>query len=208
MANFATQYYNPNEEFQISSIQQLTIYDQSTYTWSGRILTSWTDESGNIVALDSKLKKSTFTASLSGNWKLNQLKTTFNVISNDTDPNCEGGYLSVQFDTLDDFKPLPERTTGEFTLHHGETNNDRYYGACLSVYAIANDGWIFNKMRVFKLHSDNFYRWTDWITNNMVDIGKSDHGDNGLLSVEAEFVKGVLTYYANANSINPNHPSL
>ena len=201
---FATQYYKPNEEFQISSVQQLQWYDQFSYYWDGRTLTSWTDESGNIVALDSKLTKSTFTASLSGNWKLNQLKTTFNVISNDTDPNCEGGYLSVQFDTLDNFKPLPERTTGEFTLHHGETNNDRYYNAQLSVYAIANDGWIFNKMRILRQSS----AWSNWITNNMYIFYTTDPAMTCDISVEAEFVKGILTYYANTNSINPNHPSL
>ena len=204
MANLATQYYKPNEEFQISSVQQLTSYDQSTYTWSGRTLTSWTDESGNIVALDSKLKKSTFTASLSGNWKLNQLKTTFNVISNDTDPNREGGYLSVQFDTLDEFKPLPERTTGQFMLNHGESNNDRYYRACLSVYAIAYDGFIFNKMRLYRPIS----QWSNWTTDNVFILSQNDYGAHGNISVEAEFVKGILTYYENTNSINPNHPSL
>ena len=197
---FATQYYKPNEEFQISSVQQLTSYDQVTYTWSGRTLTSWTDESGNIVALDSKLTKSTFTASLSGNWKLDQLKTTFNVISNNTDPNCEGGYLSVQFDTLDDFKPLPERKTGQFKLQHGEINNDRYYGARLSVYAIANDGFIFNKMRLYRPIS----KWSNWTTDNVSILSQKDYGVHGNISVEAEFVKGVLTYYANTNPINPD----
>ena len=197
---FATQYYKPNEEFQISSVQQLTSYDQVTYTWSGRTLTSWTDESGNIVALDSKLTKSTFTASLSGNWKLDQLKTTFNVISNNTDPNCEGGYLSVQFDTLDDFKPLPERKTGQFKLQHGEINNDRYYGARLSVYAIANDGFILNKMRLYRPIS----KWSNWTTDNVSILSQKDYGVHGNISVEAEFVKGVLTYYANTNPINPD----
>ena len=205
MANLVTQYYKPNEEFQISSVQQLTSYDQSTYTWSGRTLTSWTDESGNIVALDSKLTKSTFTASLSGNWKLDQLKTTFNVISNDTDPNCEGGYLSVQFDTLDDFKPLPERTIGQFTLNHGESNNDWSHNANLSIYAIANDGWIFNKMRIY---SNSVNWWDNWTTDNMIFIEQNSDAAAFNLSVEAEFVKGILTYYANTNSINPDHPSL
>ena len=189
----ATQYYKPNEEFQISSVAELAKYG-SEYIWNGRTLTSWTDESGTSVELDAKLTKNTFTAALSGNWKLNQLSVTFNIISNETDPECIGGYLSVHFDTLDNFKPLPSRTSGDFTLQNGEINNDRYYGAALSIYAVANDGWIVNRMRTY--YANSSYGWdTDTQTSVLTFYGSASHANRNL-SVEAEFVKGILTYYS------------
>lgn len=189
----ATQYYKPNEEFQISSVAELAKYS-SEYIWNGRTLTSWTDESGTSVELDAKLTKNTFTAALSGNWKLNQLSVTFNIISNETDPECIGGYLSVHFDTLDNFKPLPSRTSGDFTLQNGETNNDRYYESALSIYAIANDGWIFNRMRIYR--SLQSFGWSNWIADGMLTVPGNDYASLGNISVEAEFVKGILTYYS------------
>ena len=42
----ATQHYKLNEDTQLSTVQQLTAFSAADYVWTGRTLTSWTDDVG------------------------------------------------------------------------------------------------------------------------------------------------------------------
>lgn len=78
----AQQYYKPGVEFQISSVGQLEKFSSTEYTWTGRHLTSWTNEDGDIIELDkSDYMSNKLSSDLTGNWALNEYDVSATIIS-------------------------------------------------------------------------------------------------------------------------------
>lgn len=195
-----TQYYTPNQEFEISSVNQLRV--DADWKWDGRTLTAFVDQDGKQYDVEdyNQHLSATFSgmeASLSGRWELNKLPIWLSVIANVSDPEGTGGVLSCVWRKDSDYKPLPEPVSGDFIVSNGETKIERYYKSTLSLCLKASEEYIPVRFAYYK---STYTYWID--VTNPTDILKlvipSDTASP--LSVVAEFQRGILRYYSDKNA--------
>lgn len=194
-----TQYYTPNQEFEISSVNQLRV--DADWKWDGRSLTAFVDQDGKQYDVEdyNQHLSATFAgteAALSGRWELNKLPVWLSVVANDSDPEGTGGVLSCVWIKDSDYKPLPEPANGDFTVSNGETKSERYYGSQLSICLKANEGYVPVKFKRW-WQSGPAGWWIDIDPTTIYDVGSYIHEP---LSVVAEFQRGILRYYSGKNA--------
>ena len=157
----ATQHYKLNEDTQLSTVQQLTAFSATDYVWTGRTLTSWTDDAGQNHQIDDIVSFDRTHAKLSGNWVLNRYPVLASIAT---------GHGKIVVTTENAQLPLaevanPVRKIVE--LSNGEQSSI-WYNSNLSIDCIPDDEYktsrfIVNKTPVDPLSSQYVY---DGLTKN------------------------------------------
>lgn len=141
----ATQHYNLNEYFKLSSVNQLTAFDADEYSWIGRTLTSWTDDEGILHLLDENVKFNRGNAKLSANWKLNRYNVNA-AVTKDYGPGSGKVIVTTSCNEM----PLPSPVVQTVQLSNNE-NSQIIYNSLLSV----------------QLHPDQGYKATKLVINDV-----------------------------------------
>lgn len=127
----AKQYYTLNENFQLSSFQQLTSFNKNEYAWLGRTLTSWTDENGVKYEPDSTVNFNRMKVDMSANWDLNQYPVSASIKS---------GHGVVRVTTHNEELPLPAPVDRAVDLSN-EQQISIYYDSNLSIDCVPDEDY-------------------------------------------------------------------
>lgn len=226
MANIL-QEYTVGESFNTYTKNKLSTSD---WTWNYRTLVGLIDKDGNRYDLGSPITFNEQEAALSGVWELNKQKlTTISASSNSS------GSISVLVHEQNIELPLannenPYTNVQTFVLNPGDSVSLSAYqqensNNILSIDLIASDDTIFKSVTSYGFNytdidsKENSLRYSSGtLWNDTADVWVNIYPLNkpigtmfalNTTTLTFEFTQtGVLTYYPNKNTLNPNHSSL
>lgn len=184
------QIYHLNQEFQLSSVEQLNANSSNEFIWEGRTLTAWTDDNGEMVSLDDQnFKSSAVSANLYGSWVLNRLPVWLSSMTTEDPEDTTSGILSCIWNKDSDYRPLAEPESGSFTLSGLQVKSERYYGSSISVLLVPDSSHIPVRMQFFMQKDQN--RWYDVTdVDSICDIG-SLYSTTDPLSIVVEWKENL-----------------
>lgn len=159
MAN-ATQQYNPNVNFQLSTVNQLTAFDKNEYSWVGRTLTSWTNELCGTLPLDAIVKFSNAQQNVSANWELNKYPINVSIAK-----DYGAGSGKVVMTTSCDEPPLASPVLNVVELSDRQ-NGQVIFNSLLSIDLVPDDGYKATKLTINGYNVNPSAQWVYVDANN------------------------------------------